>query len=183
MYMCHIIGMKGEMTMDDFTIEINYIWFNISGAGKTSLCRAFLSDDMKKLTDKDLRGYNQHCINSVQVYGQDKYLILRDIDVRQVLDPLQPAEVLCDVACLTYDISDPKSFEYIARIYIKYFAESKIPVMVVGCKGDREEVRQDYLLQPAEFCAKYKLLPPQYFSIKHNKKDIYTKLTTMASFP
>lgn len=162
-YMCHVIGMKG--------------------AGKTALCRAFLVDDMKKLTDKDLRGNNQYCINTVSVYGQEKSLILRDIDVRQVLDPLQPSEVLCDVACLAYDISDAKSFEYIARIYIKYFAESKIPVLIVGTKGDMEEVRQDYLLQPAEFCHKYKLLPPQFFSVKHNKKDLYTKLATMASFP
>ncbi|KAL7044273.1 hypothetical protein ACKWTF_001864 [Chironomus riparius] len=162
-YMCHVIGMKG--------------------AGKTALCRAFLVDDMKKLKDKDLRGNNQYCINTVQVYGQEKYLILRDIDVRQVLDPLQPSEVLCDVACLVYDISDPKSFEYIARIYIKYFAESKIPVLIVGAKGDMDEKRQDYLLQPVEFCQKYKLLPPQYFSIKHNKRDLYVKLGTMASFP
>lgn len=162
-YMCHVIGMKG--------------------AGKTALCRAFLVEDMKKLTDKDLRGNNQYCINTVQVYGQEKYLILRDIDVRQVLDPLQPSEVLCDVACLAYDISDAKSFEYIARIYIKYFAESKIPVLICGAKGDMEEVRQDYLLQPAEFCHKYKLLPPQFFSVKHNKRELYTKLATMASFP
>lgn len=106
-YMCHVIGMKG--------------------AGKTALCRAFLVEDMKKLTEKDFRGSNPFCINTVQVYGQEKYIILRDIDVKQVLDPLQPSEVHCDVACLVYDINDPKSFEYIARVYIKYFAESKIP--------------------------------------------------------
>lgn len=163
MYLCHVIGMKG--------------------CGKTSLCRAFLVDDIKKLTDKELRGNNQFCINTVQVYGQEKYLVLRDIDVRQVLDPLQPSEVHCDVSCLVYDISDPKSFEYIARIYIKYYAESKIPVLIVGAKGDKEEIRQDYLLQPADFCQKYKILPPQFFSVKQNKRDLYGKLATMASFP
>lgn len=110
-------------------------------------------------------------------------MVLRDIDVRQILDPLQPQEVHCDVACLTYDVSNPLSFEYIARIYIKYFAESKIPVLIVGTKEDLEEVRQDYLLQPTEFCQKYKLLPPQTFSIKNNKKDLFTKLATMAAFP
>lgn len=119
----------------------------------------------------------------MQVYGQEKYLVLRDIDVRQVLDPLQPSEVNCDVACLVYDMNNPKSFEYIARIYIKYFAESKIPVLIVGAKADMVEIRQEYLLQAPDFCQKYKLLPPQYFSIKHNKKEIYTKLATMAAFP
>jgi hypothetical protein len=44
-------------------------------------------------------------------------------------------------------------------------------------------VRQDYLLQPSEFCQKYKLLPPQLFTIKQNRKEIFTKLTTMAAFP
>uniref|UniRef100_A0A1L8E3N2 Mitochondrial Rho GTPase n=1 Tax=Nyssomyia neivai TaxID=330878 RepID=A0A1L8E3N2_9DIPT len=162
-YVCHVIGQKGS--------------------GKTALCRAFIYDDMKKITEKDLRGGVQHCINVVQVYGQEKHLVLRDIDVRQVLDPLQPNEVHCDVSCLVYDVSNPSSFEYIARIYIKYFAESKIPVLIVGTKGDLLEVPQNYLLQPTEFCSKYKILPPQIFSVRDNKKDLFTKLATMAAFP
>ncbi|XP_055699811.1 mitochondrial Rho GTPase isoform X12 [Phlebotomus papatasi] len=162
-YVCHVIGQKGS--------------------GKTALCRAFIYDDMRKITEKDLRSGVQHCINVVQVYGQEKHLVLRDIDVRQVLDPLQPNEVHCDVSCLVYDISNPSSFEYIARIYIKYFAESKIPVLIVGTKGDLLEVPQNYLLQPTEFCSKYKILPPQIFSVRDNKKDLFTKLATMAAFP
>ncbi|XP_053672545.1 mitochondrial Rho GTPase isoform X1 [Anopheles nili] len=162
-YMCHVIGPKE--------------------AAKTTFCRAFLAQDMKRLTDRDIRHSNRYAINTVQVYGQEKYLVLRDVDARLVLDPLQPSEVNCDVACLVYDVGNPKSFEYIARIYIKYFAESKIPVLIVGTKADLEEVRQDYLLQPPDFCHKYKLLQPQFFSVKHNKKDIYTKLATMAAFP
>ena len=162
-YMCNVIGPKGS--------------------GKTAFCRTFLLDEHKRLAEKELRGSNPYAINSVQVYGQEKYLVLRDIDVNNVLDPLQPSEVHCDVACLVYDLTNPKSFEYIARIYIKYFAESKIPVLVVAAKSDGGEVRQDYLLQPSEFCEKYKILPPQYFTMKQNKRDIYTKLATMAAFP
>lgn len=162
-YMCHVIGQKG--------------------VGKTALCRGFLVEDMRNLIGKEFRTNIIYCVNTVQVYGQEKHLILRDIDMKQVLDPLQPQEVNCDVACLVYDTSNPRSFEYIARIYIKYYAESKIPVMVVGTKGDLEELRQDYLLQPAEFCSKYKLLPPHMFSLKNNKKELYTKLATMAAFP
>ncbi|XP_017968700.1 mitochondrial Rho GTPase isoform X2 [Drosophila navojoa] len=162
-YKCHVIGPKGS--------------------GKTGLCRGFLIDDMSKLLGKEFKTNVVHCINSVQVYGQEKHLILRDIDVRHALDPLQPQEVNCDVACLVYDSSNPRSFEYVARIYIKYFAESKIPVMIVGTKCDLEERRQDYLMQPAEFCEKYKLLPPHLFSLKTNKKELYTKLATMAAFP
>lgn len=162
-YMCNVIGPKGS--------------------GKTSLCRALIADDTKRLLEKDFRSGGHHCINTVQIYGQEKFLVMRDIEVRQVLDPLQPQEVHCDVACLVYDSNNPKSFEYIARIYIKYFAESKIPVLIVGTKGDLVDVRQEYLLQPQDFCQKYKLLPPQIFSLKHNKKDLYVKLATMAAFP
>lgn len=66
----------------------------------------------------------------------------------------------------------------------KYFAESKIPVLIVACKSDLDEVKQEYLLQPLSFCQKYKILPPQPFSAKgHIRKDIYVKLATMAAFP
>ena len=53
-----------------------------------------------------------------QVYGQEKYLVLEDIDVRNVTDALMPSEVQCDVSCLVYDVSDPRSFEFVARIYL-----------------------------------------------------------------
>ncbi|XP_068153496.1 mitochondrial Rho GTPase isoform X1 [Drosophila tropicalis] len=162
-YKCHVIGPKGS--------------------GKTGLCRGFLVEDMSKLIGKEFKTNIVHCINAVQVYGQEKHLILRDIDVRHALDPLQPQEVNCDVACLVYDASNPRSFEYVARIYIKYYAESKIPVMIVGSKSDVDERRQDYLMQPSDFCEKYKLLPPHLFSLKTNKKELYTKLATMAAFP
>lgn len=119
----------------------------------------------------------------MQVYGQEKHLILRDIDVRNNMDPLQPNEVHCDVCCLVYDVTNPKSFEYIARIYIKYFAESKIPVLVVGTKADGGRVAQNYLLQPDDFCDKYKILPPQMFTVKENERELFTKLATMAAFP
>lgn len=162
-YMCHVFGPKG--------------------CGKTGLCRGFIADNLVKLTEKEFLSGDHYCINTVQIYGQEKYLVLKDIEMRQILDPLQPNEVHCDVACLTYDVNNPTSFEYVARIYIKYFAESKIPVLITGTKGDLEEVRQDYLLQPKEFCQKYQLLPPQIFSLKDNKKDLYVKLATMAAFP
>lgn len=45
-------------------------------------------------------------------------MVLREVDIKNVSDPLMPHEVQCDVACLMYDVSSPKSFEYIARIYI-----------------------------------------------------------------
>lgn len=71
----------------------------------------------------------------------------------------------------------------------KYFAQSSIPVLIVATKSDLEDVRQDYVLQPDQFCAKYNLLPPQRFAsgskniIGDSIKDVYVKLATMAAFP
>lgn len=61
---------------------------------------------------------SRHTISTLQVYGQEKYLVLHDIDVHNITDALMPSEVQCDVACLVYDVSNPKSFEYVARIYL-----------------------------------------------------------------
>ena len=52
-------------------------------------------------------------------------MILRDINIQTVQDALTPAQIQCDVAALVYDISSPKSFEYIARIYIVSFMIQK----------------------------------------------------------
>lgn len=55
---------------------------------------------------------------------------------------------------------------------------------MVANKSDLEEVRQEYLLQPAAFCSKYKILPPHPFSSTgHLRKDVFVKLATMAAFP
>jgi GTPase SAR1 family protein len=54
----------------------------------------------------------------------------------------------CDVICLVYDSSNPRSFEYCARIYLRYFSTTQLPVLVVANKSDKGVVRQDYILQP-----------------------------------
>lgn len=60
----------------------------------------------------------QRSVNVVHVYGQEKFLLMKEIEVRSMSDPLTPADVKCDVACLVYDSTNPKSFEYVARIYL-----------------------------------------------------------------
>jgi len=60
----------------------------------------------------------KYVTNVIQVYGQEKYLVMQDIDLNRVVDFLPSAEILCDVACLVFDVSDPKSFEFVARTYL-----------------------------------------------------------------
>ncbi|XP_076169403.1 mitochondrial Rho GTPase isoform X1 [Ptiloglossa arizonensis] len=163
-YSCHVIGPKCS--------------------GKTTLCRTFIDPKLEKLTDEVVPSSAHVTVNTVHVYGQEKTIILRDINIHNVQDALTPAQIHCDAAALVYDASNPKSFEYIARIYIKYFADSKIPVLIVANKDDLSEVKQDYLLQPVTFCNKYKLMPPQPYSISRTvRREIFVKLATMAAFP
>lgn len=67
--------------------------------------------------DSEIQGVSQCTINMVYVYGQEKYLVLKDIDLANKDAVLHPADVTCDVVCLVYDGTNPQSFEYIANVY------------------------------------------------------------------
>lgn len=151
------------------------------GSGKTALCRGLITKEMKTLADKDFGKDITHCINTIHLYDHERYIVLHDINV-DPFDSLEPEHLDCDVACLIYDSNNSKSFEYIAKMYIKHFTESSCPILIVGTKHDLRGAVQDYILQPHDFCDKYQLIPPQHFSVKENCKEIYSKLTTMAAF-
>ncbi|CAB4066501.1 RHOT1 [Lepeophtheirus salmonis] len=156
-YRCNIIGPKG--------------------AGKTTFCQGLLGrsiDDIKNIPSYEIP---KHTINSIQVYGQEKYLILEDVDVLNVSSPSIPSESNCDVCCLVYDASDPRSFEFVAAVFLKYYVDSKVPVLIVANKSDLPSVRQDYILQPEAFCAKHKLPPPQPYNTKGRVKNRYVRQT------
>ena len=76
----------------------------------------FFSFFLQKISKLDHSCLSRHTIDTLQVYGQEKYLVLHDIDVHNISDALMPNEVKCDVACLVYDASSPSSFEYVARL-------------------------------------------------------------------
>lgn len=163
-FFCHVIGPQG--------------------AGKTSFMQGFLGKTLEEQSKINKTHLSQYTINSVQVYGQEKYLLLREIDIFGMNDTLTPPELYCDVVCLMYDSSHPHSFEYVARIFLKYFNESKVPVLIVAAKSDQPVVKQEFTLQPAQFCSKYKLPPPQPCTVSGRvRKDIYIKLATMAAYP
>lgn len=126
-------------------------------------------------------------VNSIQIYGQEKYLIIREVDIFTLTDKLAEPELMCDVVCLTYDLSNPHSFEYIARIYLKHFYDCRLPIQVLGMKADQPIVMQEYFMQPEDFCAKYKLAKPLNFTVASSDgsvaSDVYVKLATMAAYP
>merc|ERR1719397_2223213 len=138
-------------------------------AGKTTFCQRFLGRSLEETLRIRSEDKPSSLVNSVLVYGQQKYLVMLDADVLAATDGLA---------------STPRSFEYCARIYLRYFSTTQVPVLVVANKSDQGVVRQDYILQPEAFCAKHKLPPPQKSSSRAPvTKDIFIKLATMAAFP
>uniref|UniRef100_A0A8C6GMV3 Mitochondrial Rho GTPase n=1 Tax=Mus spicilegus TaxID=10103 RepID=A0A8C6GMV3_MUSSI len=155
----------------------------VKGCGKTGVLQSLLGRNLmrqKKIRD-DHKSY--YAINTVYVYGQEKYLLLHDISESEFLTE---AETICDVVCLVYDVTNPKSFEYCARIFKQHFMDSRIPCLIVAAKSDLHEVKQEHSISPTDFCRKHKMPPPQAFTCNTAdapSKDIFVKLTTMAMYP
>ncbi|GIY59415.1 mitochondrial Rho GTPase 1-A [Caerostris extrusa] len=154
------------------------------GAGKSTFMQGFIGKTLQVQASINKAQLTPYTINSLQVYGQEKYLLLHEVDIYGMNDTLTPPELYCDVVCLMYDASHSRSFEYIARLFLKYFSDSKVPVLIVGSKADIPAAIQDYALQPMAFCSKYKLPPLQAFTANSTiRKDAYIKLATMAAYP
>nr|XP_002736480.1 PREDICTED: mitochondrial Rho GTPase 1-A isoform X1 [Saccoglossus kowalevskii] len=153
------------------------------GVGKSAFLQGLLGRDMEAQRDLSRECHSKFAVNTIQVYGQDKYLLLHEIDVG-ISDRLSEDDLQCDVACLIYDISDPRTFEYCARMYKRHFVRSTVPCLLVASKSDLHPVRQDHEVQPAQFCIDNKLPPPQTLSVVGRaNRDIYTKLATLAAYP
>ena len=87
-------------------------------AGKTTFCQRFLGKSLEDTASILPDERPKNLVNSVIVYGQQKYLVMLDADLLTASDGLTPAETHSDVICLVYDASNPRSFEYCARIYL-----------------------------------------------------------------
>jgi len=162
-FRCHVLGAKST--------------------GKTAFLQGLLNRNLRYVATLNRHNLSNFTINTVQVYGQDKFLMLHEVDM-MMCDMLTPTELDCDVACLLYDVTNPQSFEFCARMYLKHFIDMKIPCLMVASKAEYPEVRQDYELTPAQFCSRFKLPPPQRFTcIDKVNSDVYVKLATMAAYP
>lgn len=157
--------------------------FGPRGVGKTVFLQGLLGRNLQYLKTLNKEHFSHYTINLVPVRGQERYLILHEVDVG-LSDLLTSSDMSCDVVCLLYDVTNPHSFEYCARMYKQYFAKSSLPVLIVGCKAEHHAIQQDYELQPVDFCRNYNLLPPHLVScLDRINRDVYIKLATMAVFP
>uniref|UniRef100_A0A8C5BQT8 Mitochondrial Rho GTPase n=1 Tax=Gadus morhua TaxID=8049 RepID=A0A8C5BQT8_GADMO len=150
-------------------------------SGKSGFLQAFLGRNL--MSQKNIREEHRsfYAISTTYVYGQEKYLLVNIcISSSSSFPP-------CDIVCLLYDVSNPYSFEYCAKVFKQYFMDSKTPCMMIAAKSDLPEVKQQYGCTPLEFCRKHKMPPPQSFTCNTAaaapSRDIYTKLTTVAMYP
>uniref|UniRef100_A0A8C9VTL3 Mitochondrial Rho GTPase n=1 Tax=Scleropages formosus TaxID=113540 RepID=A0A8C9VTL3_SCLFO len=152
------------------------------GTGKTAFLQAFLGRDFSVRSTPGAFSY--FTINTVQVSNQEKYLILYEVDVDTEF--LKASDAACDVACLMYDVSDPKSFSYCASIYKQHYMDSSIPCVVVASKSDLPEEKQQHGISPADFCYKHRLpapLPFSCISLDTRSTAIYSRLAWAAMLP
>ncbi|XP_072916214.1 mitochondrial Rho GTPase 2-like [Hemitrygon akajei] len=170
---------KGQTQRNVFLCKV----IGPKGTGKTAFLQAFLGRSLQMQCEMggDLCDFT---INTVHVNGQDKYLILHEVDVDTEF--LKASNATCDVACLMYDITDAKSFNYCASIYKEHYMESRIPCVFVASKADLPEQKQEHGITPVEFCYKHRLPAPFNFSCNNEaaaNSQIYSRLALVAAFP
>ncbi|XP_014850101.1 PREDICTED: mitochondrial Rho GTPase 1-like isoform X2 [Poecilia mexicana] len=154
------------------------------GSGKSGFLQAFLGRNLQRRIRSREDQKSNYVISTTYVDEQEKYLLLHE--VTPDFDMLSEPDLTCDVVCLVYDVNDPRSFEYCAKVYEEYFIDSRTPCLVVAAKSDLAEVEQQYSQSPLDFCRKHKLHPPQPFTCNTTEApsmDLYTRLTHMAMYP
>ncbi|XP_054246961.1 mitochondrial Rho GTPase 2 isoform X5 [Indicator indicator] len=169
---------KGQTQRSVFLCKV----LGARGAGKSCFLQAFLGRSL--LVSETPGEPSLYVINTVQVNGQEKYLILCEVSADTTFT--KPSDTACDVVCFLYDLSDPRSFSYCATVYKQHFVDSQIPCVFVASKTDLPEASQQPTPSPAEFCYKHCLPPPFPFSCHSQgppSTTIYTKLATAATFP
>ncbi|XP_045396972.1 mitochondrial Rho GTPase 2 isoform X2 [Lemur catta] len=125
-----------------------------------------------------------YAVNTVQVNGQEKYLILCEVGADSLPDA--SLDAACDVACLMFDGRDPESFSYCASVYKRHYMDGQTPCLFLCSKADLPIVTTTRGLSPAEFCRRHRLPTPIPFScasLDEPSTAIFTRLATMAAFP
>ncbi|CAD5211048.1 unnamed protein product [Bursaphelenchus okinawaensis] len=163
-FQCHVIGPKN--------------------AGKTVFCRSFLSETLNHIIQMRPQHQPSYIINTVEVKGQTKFMIMHEVDVYSPEDQLTTYEKNADVICLLYDGTDPNSFAYCAKLYLRYFYRTKVPCLFVASKTGKYDFEQTYEFQPSDFCLTHQLPKPlKFVEVGNSQAQVFAQLATMAAYP
>ncbi|KAJ9057018.1 ERMES complex Ca(2+)-binding regulatory GTPase gem1 [Entomophthora muscae] len=136
-----------------------------SAAGKSSILRAFVKKPFQTHHSATLRPFS--VVNSVDIHGAEKYLVLEELGTNHEAAVLQNKRKLeqCDLLCLVYDASDPNSFLHIMHLRTQYELDH-LPYVIVATKCDVDQVRQRTDEQPESYCKKLGIAQPVKVSAK-----------------
>ncbi|KAI0238424.1 ERMES complex Ca(2+)-binding regulatory GTPase gem1 [Massospora cicadina] len=136
-----------------------------SASGKTSILRAFVNKPFQAHHSATLRPFS--VVNSVDIYGAEKYLVLEELGANHEALVLQNKHKLeqCDLLCLVYDASDPNSFLHLMHLRAQYELDH-LPYVIVATKCDVDQVRQRTADQPEAYCKKLGIAQPVKVSAK-----------------
>lgn len=143
------------------------------GVGKSSFLRALLDS-------KTSLSQSVFAINTVTLQSHLKYLLLHEVDSAELMESGE-GSLICDVACLLYDVSDPESFQECVNLYKQHMTNTNIPCLVVAAKSDLPAAKQHCVVQPMDFCRSQGIPPPLKFSL-HANEGTQTIFQTITSF-
>ncbi|XP_059887379.1 mitochondrial Rho GTPase 2 isoform X3 [Delphinus delphis] len=101
---------KGQTQRNVFLCKV----VGARGVGKSSFLQAFLGHGLGDAGEPAGES-SAYTIDTVQVNGQEKYLILCEVGADSLLTT--SADATCDIACLMFDSSHPRSFSLCASVY------------------------------------------------------------------
>ncbi|XP_059935467.1 mitochondrial Rho GTPase 2 isoform X2 [Mesoplodon densirostris] len=101
---------KGQTQRNVFLCKV----VGARGVGKSSFLQAFLGHGLGD-AGEPAGEPSAYTIDTVQVNGQEKYLILCEVGADSLLTA--SADATCDIACLMFDSSHPRSFSLCASVY------------------------------------------------------------------
>ncbi|TKC51434.1 hypothetical protein EI555_019972, partial [Monodon monoceros] len=181
---------KGQTQRNVFLCKV----VGARGVGKSSFLQAFLGHGLGD-AGEPAGEPSAYTIDTVQVNGQEKYLILCEVGADSLLTA--SADATCDIACLMFDSSHPRSFSLCASVYKastltwplplqRHYMDRQTPCLFVSSKADLPEGVLLPGLSPTEFCRRHRLPAPALFSCAgpaEPRAAIFTRLATMAAFP
>ncbi|XP_046856446.1 mitochondrial Rho GTPase 1-A-like [Xenia sp. Carnegie-2017] len=153
------------------------------GAGRTTLLQGLVNRSLEEIEGRKDVAETKFTINTVDLSGQEKYLILCKITWNQVDIELLNSKK-CDVICFLYDQSDPSSFSKVLEHYENVM--SGVPCLFIASKSDLPAVVQDSEIQPSLYCSLNNLPAPVPFSALTKAtltKDVFKTITHLAVYP
>ncbi|KAL0084779.1 EF hand associated-domain-containing protein [Phycomyces blakesleeanus] len=170
---------KGKIQRNVFLCYI----FGAPRSGKTSLMRAFVNKPFSEKYHPTKEPF--HVVNSVEMKGVEKYLVMQEIGADQEADILSSRKRLdaCDLLCFVYNTGDVNSFAYLAALREKYKVEN-VPIVFVATQSEVDLITQRYEVQPDVYCRNIGLAVPRSVSVKNNQMaELYHILTSVAMNP